>query len=88
MSQHKTYPLEEALKAQTALRNAAGLEPEQFPLEAFVGMVSDEIESLRERGKTDEQIASIIQQNSAIQITPQEIAEHYASPEERQRHGE
>ncbi len=84
----KMYPVEEAVKAQKALRAAAELGPEQFPIEAFVGMISDEIESLRNRGKSDEDIASMIQQNSAIQITAREIAENYASPEKRHPHGE
>ena len=88
MSAEKMYPVEEAIKAQKSLREAAGLEPEQFPIEAFVGMISDEIESLRKRGKTDEEIASIIQRNSAIEISAAEIAENYASPEERSHHGE
>lgn len=84
----KTYPVEEAIKAQRSLRDAAGLEPEQFPIQAFVGMISDEIESLRKRGKTDDEIALIIRNNSAIEITAAEIAENYASPEERHHHGE
>jgi hypothetical protein len=87
MSILRTYPVEEALKAQKSLRDAAGLAPEQFPVQAFVGMVSDEIETLRKRGKTDDEIASIICSNSAIQITAAEIAENYASPEERHQHG-
>jgi hypothetical protein len=82
------YPLEEALKAQRSLRDAAGLAPEQFPIEAFVGMISDEIESLRKRGKSDEQIAELIRSNSAIEITADEIAENYASPQDRHPHGE
>ena len=80
---NKTYPLEEALKAQTGLRNAAGLEPEQFPMQALVGMMSDEIQALREQGRTDEQIARLIEASSSIQITVREIAENYATPEER-----
>jgi hypothetical protein len=88
MGQPKLYPVEEAMKAQKSLREAAGLEPEQFPIQAFVGMISDEIESLRRRGQTDSEIASIIERNSAIKITAAEIAENYASPEERQHHGE
>jgi hypothetical protein len=75
--------LEEALKAQRALRAAAGLGPELFPLEAFVGMISDEVQALRERGMKDEEIASIIRQSSAIEISPAEIAQNYASPEQR-----
>jgi hypothetical protein len=88
MSQTKVYSIEEALKAQRSLRKAAGLGPEEFPLQAFVGMVSDEIESLRKRGRTDEEIASIIRQNSAIEITATEIAENYASPEQRHPRGD
>ena len=88
MSQPKLYPVEEAVKAQKYLREAAGLGPEQFPIQAFVGMISDEIESLRKIGKTDDEIASMIQSNSAIEITAAEIARNYASPEERQQHGE
>ena len=88
MSQPKFYPVEEAIKAQKSLREAAGLGPEQFPIQAFVGMISDEIESLRKRGHTDSEIASIIQQNSTIEITAAEIAENYASPEQRHQHGE
>ncbi len=43
---------QQAADAQTALRQALGLPPEQFPLQAFVGMVSDEIEQLRSKGET------------------------------------
>jgi len=42
-----TYSLEETLKAQRALRKAAGLGDEQFPVEGFVRMISDEDEALR-----------------------------------------
>ena len=88
MPQPKTYPVEEALKAQKCLRQAAGLGPEQFPIQAFVGMISDEIETLRKNGKSDQEIATLIQENSAIQITAEEIAEIYAPPEERHPHGD
>ena len=80
------YPVEEAIRAQKALREAAGLGPEQFPIQAFVGMISDEVEQLRKRGKSDEEIASLIEANSSIKITASEIAENYASPEERHQH--
>lgn len=77
------YPVEEAVRAEKALREAAGLGPEMFPVQAFVGMISDEIEALRKRGQSDEAIARLIAAHSAIRITAAEIAEHYASPEER-----
>jgi hypothetical protein len=79
----KSYPVEEAVRAQKALRTAAGLGPEMFPLEAFVGMISDEIDSLRQAGRSDEQIAALVRRNSSIQISGDEIAQYYASPEQR-----
>ena len=85
MSQEQGYPLEEALKALGALREAAGLQPERFPVQAFVGMISDEVEALRARGMTDAEIAAIVRENSAIVISEVEIAENYASAEERRR---
>lgn len=81
----KAYPLEEALRAQKALRDLAGLQPEMFPVQAFVGMISDEIEELRRAGHSDRQIAETIQRNSKIAITPEEIASFYAPGD--QRHG-
>ena len=79
----KAYPIQEALRAQEALRKLAGLEPELFPIQAFVGMISDEVEVLRRKGHSDEQIAKVIRENSNIVITSEEVADHYASPEER-----
>lgn len=79
----KTYPLEEALKAQRALRDAANLGEEQFLIEAFVGMISDEVEALRKSGKTDDEIAQLIESSSRIKISGAEITENYASPGER-----
>lgn len=81
----KVFLLPEALKAQTALRDAAGMGPEHFPLKAFVGMISDEVQVLRERGWSDAQIADCIVRNSAIDISAAEITENYAT--EEQRHG-
>lgn len=87
MTEPRTYPLNEALKALDALRGAAGLAPEQFPVQAFVGMISDEVETLRTQGRSDEEIAQLIQQHSNIQITADEINRYYASPEQRHQHG-
>ncbi len=82
-SQDRTYPVEEAIRAQRALRETAGLAPEQFPIQAFVGMISDEVEQLRSQGRSDQEIADLIRANSNIEITAAEIAENYAPPEER-----
>lgn len=84
----KLYSVEEAIRAQKALRTAAGLGPEMFPVKAFVGMISDEIDSLRKAGESDEQIAALIRQSSSIQISAEEIVENYAAPEERHPNGE
>jgi len=81
--QAKTYPVEEAIRAQKALRDLAGLGPEMFPVQAFVGMISDEVETLRRQGHSDETIAETIAANSNIVITPEDIAANYASPDER-----
>lgn len=88
MQTTKLYPVEEAIQAQSALRSLAGLGPEQFPIQAFVGMISDEIEQLRKLGHSDDEIAAVIRNNSKIDITALEIGENYASPEQRHAHPE
>lgn len=75
--------LADALQAQKALRQAAGLGDEEFPLPAFVGMVSDEIEALRNSGSTDDQIAELIERSSAIRIAGEDLTRYYATPEQR-----
>ena len=77
------YPLQEALKAQQTLRQAAGLAPEEFSIDQFVGMISDEVEVLRRQGMADEEIARLIQQTSAIRISAADIQENYAPAEQR-----
>ena len=74
---------QQAADAQTALRRALGLPPEEFPLPAFVGMISDEIEQLRARGDTDDAIAALISETTGIPISSDTIERFYASPEER-----
>jgi hypothetical protein len=39
-------------------------------MQASAGMMSDEIESLRKQGRSDEDIAQAIQAHSAISINP------------------
>lgn len=79
----KTYPLDEALRAQKALRDLAGLHPETFPVSSFIGMVSDEIEILRKQGRTDEEIARTVSEHSNIEISAGDLLVHYAPPEQR-----
>jgi hypothetical protein len=54
-----------------------------FPVQAFIGMVSDEIEVLRGQGKTDEDIAALIRTHSGIELSASDIAENYATPDQR-----
>ncbi len=46
-------------------------------------MISDEVETLRKQGKTDEDIAELIRAHSGIEITAGEIERYYATPEDR-----
>ncbi len=85
MSGEQTYPLSEAMKAQAALRAAANLPPESFPLPSIIGMFSDEIETLRNRGMSDIAIAELIGKSSSIRVDAKTLAELYATPEQRQR---
>jgi hypothetical protein len=85
-TQEPTFTGQQAADAQTALRKALGLAPEQFPVAAFVGMVSDEIEQLRSRGETDEAIAELIAQATGVSLSADAIGRYYASPQARGHH--
>lgn len=76
-------PLDKAVQAQRALHDATGQGPEMFPVSAFVGMISDEVEQLRNLGRTDSDIVSLITTSSGIEITTDELREHYATPQQR-----
>lgn len=79
------FTLDESIRAQKAMRDALGLNEEVFPLPAFIGMVSDEIEQLRAAGRSDEQIAEMVHATTGKTIDPAEIARHYAEPERRNK---
>ncbi len=81
-----TFTGQQAAQAQTALRQELGLAAEQFPLQAFVGMISDEIEQLRSQGRTDVQIAALIEKAIGTKIPAEQVTQFYASPEARGRH--
>ena len=71
--------------AQTKLRFAFGLALGQFPLSSFIGMVSDEIEQLRQEGRTDTEVAEMIRTAGNIPISANDIFRNYASSETRGR---
>ena len=83
MGEPKLYRLEDALRALESLREAAGLGPELFPLPAFVGMISDEVETLRGQGKSDEEIVGLVRAGSGIEISAEDLRVHYATAEQR-----
>ena len=80
-----TFTGPEAADAQTALRRALGLPPEQFSAQAFVGMISDEIEEIRKLGCDDSVIAGLVTGATGKTVTAQMITEFYATPQDRGR---
>jgi len=48
-------------------------------------VISDEIEELRKRGRSDQEIASLTEASSSIKITTSEVADNYASSKDRHR---
>jgi hypothetical protein len=78
-----TFTGRQAADPQTALRKALGLPPQDFSLQAFVGMISDEIEQLRASGKDDADIAAIVSEAIGRTIDAENTAEFYASAEAR-----
>lgn len=85
-SPKRTFTGRDAASITTALRDAAGLPEQRFTVEDFVGMISDEIEILRDQGKSDAQIAAILEANGA-HISEQEIRAYYVSADLRVYHG-
>ena len=79
------FTLDESIRAQKAMRDALDMPDEMFPIPAFVGMVSDEIEKLRNAGRSDADIVAIVRKATGKDIPPDALAEHYATPEERDR---
>ena len=87
MSKQPTFTGLQAATAQTALRSALGLEPELFPVQAFIGMISDEIEQLRSDGRTNDEIANLISDATGTSVSADVIGEFYAPPEARGHRG-
>ena len=83
MTKKDSFTLDQAITAQKALRSALGLQEEVFEAPEFVGMISDEIEQHRKAGRSDDEIAGIINQATGKAITAEAIRAHYATPEQR-----
>lgn len=83
MDDEQTFSAQDAVAVQRELRRSLGLEAERFPLPAFVGMISDEIEQFRAAGKSDADVAAVIKSTVGREVSPDILAQFYASPEER-----
>ena len=67
------------------MRHSLGLAPEVFPLPAFIGMISDEIEQWRAAGRTDRDIVAMISNATGQTISEADLVRFYALPEHRLR---
>ena len=83
MTDDTTYTLAEALAAQKALREAAGAEEEVFELADVIGMVSDEIDMLKEQNFALDKIAALVQASTGKPVTAADIEKYYVPADER-----
>lgn len=83
MSDDHTFTADQAAAATTAPRMVLGRPPEQFSIPQFVAMISDEIEQLRETGRSDDEIAQLVVESAGGTISGSDIAAHYAPPQAR-----
>lgn len=73
MGDETAFKLDEALAAQRALRESLAMPEELFPVEAFVNMISDEIEASRNAGRDDQTVVDMVKQVTGKTITVDEI---------------
>lgn len=78
-----TFSVREAVAVQAELRRSLALNPEQFPLPAFIGMISDEIDQFRDAGRSDADVVALIKSTIGRDITVADIERFYASPQAR-----
>ena len=83
MTQDQTFSAEQAVRTQAVMRDALGLGPQRFPLQAFVGMISDEIEQLRAAGRSDAEIARLVSHAAGAEVSADDLKAFYATPEAR-----
>jgi len=83
MKNEGTFTLADALAAQKAMRDAAGAEEEVFELADVIGMVSDEIDMLKEQDRSFADIAAMIQAATGKPVTADDVEKHYVPADER-----
>jgi hypothetical protein len=85
MSGTPSFTIDDVVATQRQLRKRLGLGDEQFPLQAFVGMLSDEIERLRAAGHSDAEIVATVEHATGKPLSVDDLQKFYASPEKRRR---
>jgi hypothetical protein len=75
MENQQTYTTDQIATAARELREAAGVNEEQYTGDQVIAMLDNEIRMLRERGFTDERIADLFS-GFDIAVTPEQIARH------------
>lgn len=88
MAEETTFTLAQSLAAQKALRDAAGAEEEFFNLAEVIGMASEEIEMLQGQGRSNDEIAALIQTSTGKPVTAKDVEAFYLTPDERESWGE
>ena len=78
-----TFTAEQAAAAYTALRTARRQPPPRFSLVALVGLISEEIEQLRQLAFSDEEIAELVSHSTRVEIGADAIRRYYAPSELR-----
>ncbi len=85
MTDDPFFSVEDAVRAQRALRASLGLGDEAFPLQAFIGMISDEIQQMRESGRSDLEVIEVIAAATGRCIDIGDLRRFYAPEEQRRR---
>ena len=85
MPDETRFTVDQAVGVQGALRHALGLAPETFALPAFIGMISDEIQQMREAGRSDADVLAVIKEATGVSVAADDLTRFYAPPEQRRR---
>lgn len=88
MTDQPTFSIDEAIRAQRALRQALGLGDERFEVSELVEMISDEIEQMKDDGKSSADIVAVIAEATGHCIDPANIDRHYVPADARHGGGD
>lgn len=79
MAEEASYTADQVAVAARELRQAAGSDEERFTAPQVLGMLSDEIRLLRERGFNDAKIADLLT-GFDIRVSAGDVSRHTAPP--------